>query len=57
LAGGFTDFAAPQKAKIARYEDGKLKYITVDLTKAKRSKTEDVRLRGGDRLEIPHRLF
>ncbi len=57
LAGGFTDFAAPQHAKIARTENGKLKFINVDLMKAKRGKAEDVRLRGGDRLEIPHRLF
>jgi polysaccharide export outer membrane protein len=57
LAGGFTDFAAPQHAKLARTEGGKLKYINVDLMKAKRGKAEDMRLRGGDRLEIPHRLF
>ena len=57
LAGGFTDFAAPQRAKLARSDGGKLTYITVDLMKAKRGKTEDVRLRSGDRLEIPRRLF
>jgi polysaccharide export outer membrane protein len=57
LAGGFTDFAAPQHAKLVRSEGGKLKFISVDLMKAKRGKAEDVRLRGGDRLEIPHRLF
>jgi len=57
LAGGFTDFAAPQHVKLARSEGGKLKYITVDVMKAKRGKAEDVRLRSGDRLEIPHRLF
>jgi len=57
LAGGFTDFAAPQRAKLARSDGGKLTYITVDLMKAKRGKAQDVRLRSGDRLEIPRRLF
>jgi polysaccharide export outer membrane protein len=57
LAGGFTDFAAPQHVKIARTEDGKVRFITVDFSKAKHGKVEDVRLRSGDRLEIPHRLF
>jgi protein involved in polysaccharide export with SLBB domain len=57
LAGGFTDFAAPQHVKITRSEDGKLRFINVDFTKAKHGKTDDVRLRDGDRLEVPHRLF
>jgi polysaccharide export outer membrane protein len=57
LAGGFTDFADPHHVRIARAEDGKVKFISVDLLKAKAGKAEDVRLRGGDRLEIPHRLF
>jgi polysaccharide export outer membrane protein len=57
LAGGFSDFAAPQRARIARSENGKMRFINVDLMKAQRGKTEDVRLRGGDRLEIPRRLF
>ena len=57
LAGGFTDFADPHHARIARAEDGKVRFISVDLLKAKAGKAEDVRLRGGDRLEILHRLF
>lgn len=57
LAGGFTDFAAPQHVKITRSVDGKLRFITVDFTKARHGKSDDVKLRGGDRLEIPHRLF
>jgi polysaccharide export outer membrane protein len=57
LAGGFTDFAAPQHAKIARVEGGKLKLINVDLIKAKQGKAEDLRLQSGDRIEIPRRLF
>jgi len=58
LAGGFTDFAAPQHARVARIDgDGKFRVINVDLIKAKRGKAEDLRLQSGDRIEIPRRLF
>jgi polysaccharide export outer membrane protein len=57
LAGGFTDYAAPSHAKVARIDGGKLKFINVDLIKAKQGKADDLRLQGGDRIEIPRRLF
>jgi len=57
LAGGFTDFAAPQHVRIARSENGRIRFIKVDVAKAKHGKSDDVRLQDGDRLEIPQRLF
>ncbi len=57
VAGGWTDFASPHHVKITRIEDGKTKQIVVDLVKVRQGKAEDLPLRGGDRVEVPRRLF
>jgi protein involved in polysaccharide export with SLBB domain len=57
VAGGFTDFAKPKGAKVLRSQNGKTHIIRVDLVKVQQGKAEDVPLLGGDRVEIPRRLF
>jgi polysaccharide export outer membrane protein len=57
VAGGFSDFAAPRRARIARLRDGKPEIVHVDLVRVKQGKAEDPVLRGGDRLDIPRRWF
>ncbi len=57
MAGGWTDFASPRRAKVTRIEDGKPKLIVVDLLKVRQGKAADLPLQSGDRVEVPRRLF
>ena len=57
LAGGFTDFAAPRRAKVTRFGDGKAFVIELDLGQVKQGKRPDFPLQTGDRIEVPRRLF
>jgi len=53
LAGGFKEFAAPNRATITRRENGEYKVIKINLNKIKDGKIKDVFLRPGDRIYIP----
>ncbi len=53
-AGGFTEMAAPGKAKILRIEEGTVRReIPVDLKKVMKGKTNDIAMYSGDVLFIP----
>lgn len=53
LAGGFAEFAAPNRTTITRREDGKNKVIKINLNKVRQGKLEDIPLRPGDRIDVP----
>ena len=53
-AGGFTEMAAPGKAKILRIEEGRVRReIPVDLKKVMKGKTDDIAMYAGDVLFVP----
>ena len=53
-AGGFTEFAAPNRTKIIRVEDGVEKTIKVNLNKVKKGdKSLDIILKPGDIVVVP----
>ena len=52
-AGGFTQYAAPNRATIVRSENGEQKIIKIDLEKVTKGDLQDVPLKPGDRLNIP----
>jgi len=57
-AGGFSDYAAPNKATIHRVDaNGKVLTIKVKLKKIRKGKIPDLPLRPGDRLTIPESVF
>ncbi len=57
-AGGFTEFAAPNRTTIVRIEDGVEKTIKVDLNKVRKGdKSLDITLRAGDVVIIPETYF
>ena len=53
LAGGFAKFAAPNRAKIIRKQNGKQTVIEINLNNVKEGKAPDVELKPGDRIHIP----
>ncbi len=53
IAGGFDEFAAPNRARITRTGNGKTEIIKINLNKVKMGKIEDVPLKPGDRVYIP----
>jgi polysaccharide export outer membrane protein len=53
LAGGFTDFAAPNRAKLMRVEKGQQKTIKINLKKVMEGKERDVPVKAGDRIYVP----
>ena len=53
LAGGFAEFAAPNRTTITQREDGKTKVIKINLNKVRQGKLEDIPLRPGDRIDVP----
>ncbi len=57
-AGGFTEFAAPNRTIVIRVEDGVEKTIKVNLNKVKKGdKSLDVRLEQGDIVFVPESYF
>ncbi len=53
-AGGFTEFAAPNRTRVIRFEDGEEKTIMVNLNKVKKgSRSLDIILRAGDVVVVP----
>ncbi|MBI9087285.1 MAG: polysaccharide biosynthesis/export family protein [Desulfobacterales bacterium] len=57
MAGGFSKFAAPNRAKIFRKEGDKIVSIEVDLDDVKEGKIPDMELMPGDRIQIPKSWF
>ena len=57
LAGGFTDYAAPNRVKLLRTENGKMRTIEIDLSKVRRGKTPDLAVMAGDHIDVPHRRY
>ncbi len=53
MAGGFDQFAAPNRARIIRKEGEKQVIIDIDLNKVKKGEIPDVELKPGDLLHIP----
>ena len=54
LAGGFAQFAAPNRAKIIRKtEDGQTQVIEINLKDVREGKIPDPQLQPGDRIHIP----
>ncbi len=57
-AGGFTEFAAPNRTTVVRVEDGVEKTIKVDLNKVKKGdKSLDITLKAGDIVIVPETYF
>jgi polysaccharide export outer membrane protein len=52
-AGGFTQYAAPNRATVIRTENGEQKVIKINLEKVTKGEIQDVPLKPGDRLDIP----
>jgi polysaccharide biosynthesis/export protein len=57
IAGGFNEFAAPNRTTIIRKKEGKQEVIKVDLNQVKEGKTQDIELEPGDRIHIPETWF
>ncbi|MEA2014286.1 MAG: SLBB domain-containing protein, partial [Thermodesulfobacteriota bacterium] len=53
MAGGFDKFAAPNRARIIRKENGKQIIIKINLNDVKEGKIPDVELKPGDLVHIP----
>lgn len=53
MAGGFDEFAAPNRATIVRVDGEKQEVIKIDLEDVVEGKIADVPLKAGDRLNIP----
>lgn len=53
MAGGFAKFAAPNRAKIIRKNNGKQTVIQIDLDEVKEGNARDTELKPGDRIHIP----
>ena len=53
LAGGFTDYAAPNRTQVIRRQGDEQVIIKIDLNAVKKGKAADVTLQPGDRIEVP----
>ena len=53
MAGGFARFAAPNRTKIIRKENGRDVTIEINLKKVMSGKISDVELKPGDRVHVP----
>ena len=53
MAGGFDQYAAPNRATLIRMEDGEQKIIKINLDKVTKGELPDIPLKAGDRLDIP----
>jgi len=57
LAGGFTDYAAPNRVKVLRTERGRTRTIEIDLSKVRRGRAPDLAVMAGDHIDVPHRRY
>ena len=53
LAGGFTDYAAPNRTKVIRRQGDEQVIIKINLDAVKKGNVVDVALQPGDRIEVP----
>jgi polysaccharide biosynthesis/export protein len=53
MAGGFDQFAAPNRARVIRHTDKERNVITIDLKKVQTGEAPDLPLQPGDRIHIP----
>jgi len=53
MAGGFTKFAAPNRARIIRQDGDEQKVIKIDLEDVNMGKIQDIKILPGDRIHIP----
>jgi polysaccharide export outer membrane protein len=53
MAGGFSKFAAPNRARIIRQDGDEQKVIKIDLDDVKIGKIQDIKILPGDRIHIP----
>lgn len=53
MAGGFAQFAAPNRTRIIRKDDDELLIIKINLDHVKKGKISDVELKPGDRVHVP----
>jgi protein involved in polysaccharide export with SLBB domain len=57
LAGGFKEFAAPNRTTITRRKNGETWVIKINLNIIREGKAKDIPLRPGDRIDIPESLL
>lgn len=53
IAGGFDKFAAPNRTRIIRKEDGRQVIIKINLNDVKKGKIRDIELKPGDLIHVP----
>jgi polysaccharide export outer membrane protein len=53
MAGGFNEFAAPNRTKIIRQEKDRQIIIKINLNDVKKGKIPDTEMKPGDRIHIP----
>ena len=53
LAGGFAQYAAPNRSTITRRGAGKQETIKINLNRVKKGKDKDILLKPGDRIYVP----
>ncbi len=53
LAGGFGQFAAPNRTKVIRRQGGEQVVIDINLEQVKEGKIQDIELKPGDRIHVP----
>ena len=53
MAGGFDEFAAPNRTRIIRQNGDQVKIIKTNLNDVKDGKTPDIELKPGDRIHVP----
>ena len=56
-AGGFNQFAAPNRTTIIRQKNDKLEVIKVNLSDVQKGTASDIELKPGDRIHIPETWF
>jgi polysaccharide export outer membrane protein len=57
LAGGFSEFAAPNRVKVTRIWKRQTQVLKIDLRKVQKGKKPDLLLQPGDRIDVPARRF
>lgn len=57
LAGGFSDYAAPNRARVVRIWKGQTQVLKINLRKVLQGKKSDLILQPSDRIEVPRRRF
>jgi len=57
LAGGFSEYAAPNRVKVTRVSKRQTQVLKIDLRKVQKGKKPDLLLQPGDRIDVPARRF